>query len=55
MLLSGSGKSRIIPALGVLLLAIGAARHVHVLIPGGGLLRRDREEYADYWELAGFK
>ena len=42
MLISGSGKSRIIPATGVRLLATGLARRVHVLIPGTGLLKRDR-------------
>ena len=26
-----------------------------MLIPGTGLLKRDREEYADYWSLAGFE
>ena len=55
MLPSGSGKSRIIPSVGVYLLSCGLAQRVHVLIPGMGLCRRDRTEYADYWELAGFK
>ena len=55
MLLTGSGKSRIIPTLGVHLLSAGLAQRVHVLIPGTGLLKRDREEYADYWSLAGFE
>ena len=54
-LLSGSGKSRIIPAYGVQLLALDMARRVHVLIPGAGLLKRDRHEYGDYWELAGYE
>ena len=26
-----------------------------MLIPGAGLLERDREEYADFWELAGYE
>ena len=47
-LLSGSGKSRIIPALGLMLLTLGLVRRVHVLIPGAGLLKRDRDEYGDY-------
>ena len=55
MLPTGSGKSRIIPTLGVHLLSTGLAQRVHVLIPGTGLLKRDREEYADYWKLAGFE
>ena len=54
-LLSGSGKSRIIPALGLMLLTLGLVRRVHVLIPGAGLLKRDRDEYGDYWELAGYE
>ena len=26
-----------------------------MLIPGTGLLKRDRHEYGDYWELAGYE
>ena len=38
-----------------MLLSSGLARRVHVLIPGHALLKRDREEYADYWQLGGFE
>ena len=38
-----------------MLLSSGSARRVHVLIPGHALLKRDREEYADYWQLSGFE
>ena len=55
MLPTGSGKSRIIPSVGVHLLSSRLAQRVHVLIPGTGLLKRDREEYADYWKLAGLE
>ena len=38
-----------------MLLTLGLVRRVHVLIPGAGLLKRDRDEYGDYWELAGYE
>ena len=52
MLPSGIGKSRIIPTLGLILLFLGLANRIHIVIPNESLLRRDKNEYQDYWKMS---
>lgn len=50
----GSGKSRIITVLGLILLTKNACSKLHYVIPSEGLMNRDKKEFSDYWLLSGF-
>ena len=47
------GKSRIIHGAANMLLCSKMAKVVHIVIPSKGLLRRDQQEFADYWVYGG--
>ena len=52
-LAGGIGKSRIIAALGLILLSKSECHKVHFVIPIEGLMNRDAQEFKDYWEISG--
>ena len=49
------GKSRIIACMALIALSMKMFRHVHILVPSGALLRRDKKDFIDYWVLAGLE
>ena len=46
------GKSRIIACMALIALSMKMFRQVHILVPSAALLRRDKEDFGDYWVLA---
>lgn len=48
-LAAGSGKSRVISCLAAILLMMGRAKKVHLVYPNAALMKRDKHDYADYF------